>query len=311
MEQIIKDRNKKSLRGIITIAAISLFYLLVSAIFIGFKTNQLFLVFFFCAMYFASNHTRKLILGFSVFIVYWIVFDYMKIFPNYRFNVVHIQDLHDLEKKFFAIKWEGVFLTPNEYLAKRQTISLDLLSGFFYLCWVPVPLFLAVFLFYKNRAEFLKFSLTFLWINLLGFIIYYLYPAAAPWYIPLHGSVFDAATPGNTAGLGRFDLYFNVHIFHDLYAQSSNVFAAMPSLHAAYPLLVLYYGVRNKLGWINILFAVIMLGIWFAAVYTGHHYILDVLAGILCCLVGIVSFNRIIKYKPMAKMLEDYLQVIR
>jgi membrane-associated phospholipid phosphatase len=65
----------------------------------------------------------------------------------------------------------------------------------------------------------------------------------------------------------------------------------MPSLHSAYPAIVLYYGLKNKLGWVNIIFAVIAAGIWFAAVYTSHHYILDVLAGILCAATGILSFK--------------------
>jgi len=65
----------------------------------------------------------------------------------------------------------------------------------------------------------------------------------------------------------------------------------MPSLHAAYPLTVFYYGIKYRLGRINILFAAIMAGIWFAAVYSGHHYVLDVLAGIGCGLMGIGLFN--------------------
>jgi membrane-associated phospholipid phosphatase len=65
----------------------------------------------------------------------------------------------------------------------------------------------------------------------------------------------------------------------------------MPSLHASYPLIVLYFGIRKKMGWINLLFAVIMVGIWFSAVYNSHHYVLDVLAGIVCGIVGIVSFR--------------------
>ena len=310
MEHTLK-RNTSQVQEIILVASISLVYLIASAVFIGFKTNQLFLVCFFCAMYFASGATKKLILGFSVFIVYWIVFDYMKLFPNYRFQTVHIGDLYSLEKKLFGIKWEGLLLTPNEFLLHQQTTTLDVVSGFFYLCWIPVPLLLAVYLFYKNRAEFLKFALTFFWINILGFIIYYVYPAAPPWYVEQYGTVFNAATRGNPAGLQRFDSFFNIQIFQSLYAQSSNVFAAMPSLHSAYPLLVLYYGLRNRMGWMNILFIIITIGIWCAAIYTGHHYVLDVLAGILCCFIGTVSFNRILKLKPVEKMLQAYLRVIQ
>src|SRR6185437_2662006 len=105
-------------------------------------------------------------------------------------------------------------------------------------------------------------------------------------------------TPGNTAGLGRWDAIFHVHVFAGLYAKSSNVFAAMPSLHAAYPLIVLYYGIRARAGWFNLLFAAIMAGIWFAAVYSGHHYVLDVLAGILCGIGGIALCNVFFRRSP-------------
>jgi membrane-associated phospholipid phosphatase len=98
------------------------------------------------------------------------------------------------------------------------------------------------------------------------------------------------------AGLERFDDYFGVTIFKSLYEKGSNVFAAMPSLHSSYPLLVLYYGIRNKLGWLNIVFAFITIGIWFAAVYTSHHYVLDVIAGIVCAFLGIVVFSLLARW---------------
>jgi inositol phosphorylceramide synthase catalytic subunit len=168
---------------------------------------------------------------------------------------------------------------------------LDVLAGLFYICWIPLPLAFAGYLFYKDKNAFLRFALTFLLINLLGFVIYYVYPAAPPWYVEQYGFSFNPHTPGNTAGLGRFDSLLHVSVFSSLYAKSSNVFAAMPSLHASYPLVTLYFGIRTRQGWINLLFGTIMVGIWFAAVYSSHHYVLDVLAGITCGLTGIGLFN--------------------
>lgn len=66
----------------------------------------------------------------------------------------------------------------------------------------------------------------------------------------------------------------------------------MPSLHCAYPVITLYFSIKNRLGLINILHAVIVVGIWFAPVYSGHHYILDVLAGIACAIAGIFIFQK-------------------
>lgn len=248
-------------------------------------------------MYYLSDVTRKFILGFTVFIVFWIIFDYMKAFPNYEYNSVSINELYQLEKKLFGFQLNGILVTPNEYWRLNYSNTLDILAGFFYLSWIPVPLTFAGVLFFYNKREFFYFSLTFLLVNLLGFCVYYIYPAAPPWYVQQYGFDFIANTKGNTAGLSRFDAFFGVEIFKGLYEKSSNVFAAMPSLHSAYPLIVLYYGIRNKLGWINLLLAIITIGIWFAAVYSSHHYVLDVLAGITCAILGIWLFQKLLHTK--------------
>ena len=276
-----------TLRTALIATGISLLYLLLSALLLGFKGDQLFLVILFNSLFYLSGPTRRFILGFTVFIVFWVLFDSMKLFPNYRYNVVHIEDIYLLEKKLFGIHGQ----TPNEFWLAHQYTFLDIVSGCFYLCWIPLPLAFAGYLFYTNKEAFFRFALSFLIVNLVGFVIYYVCPAAPPWYVQRYGFVFDPHTPGNTAGLGRWDAYFHVHVFAGLYAKSSNVFAAMPSLHSAYPLTVLYYGIRYRMRWWNVLFALIMVGIWFAAVYASHHYVLDVLAGIGCGVVGIALFN--------------------
>jgi hypothetical protein len=273
------------------IAIIVAAYLLVSYLLIGFKPDQLFIVAVFCCCYYISPTTRKFILAFSIFIIYWIIFDSMKAFPNYRYNTVHIQSLYQAEKYFFGIGDSGQILTPNEYWLKHKNAFLDLLAGIFYLTWIPVPLIFAFYLYLKDKKQYFNFALTFFWVNIIGFIIYYSYPAAPPWYVQEYGFIFRPGTPGNTAGLARFDQMVHAGIFQSIYAKSSNVFAAMPSLHSAYPMIVFYFALRNRLGWVNLLFAIITLGVWFAAIYTSHHYLLDVLAGISVGLVGIFSFQ--------------------
>lgn len=146
---------------------------------------------------------------------------------------------------------------------------------------------------------------------MIGFIIYYVYPAAPPWYFQKFGVVFNADTQGNSAGLQKFDTYFNAGIFDSIYAKSSNVFAAIPSLHSSYPPIVLYYGIQKKMGWVNIVFAIVMIGIWFAAVYTSHHYVIDVLAGIVCAIIGIIIFKKgLMQTTGFKKFLQFYLSKI-
>ncbi|GAB2538962.1 phosphatase PAP2 family protein [Spirosoma aerophilum] len=282
-------------RQIVTLSLISLGYLFVSFLLVGFKSDQLFLIALVNGLYFASHQSRRFVIGFSIFIVYWIVFDYMKAFPNYRYNTVHIESLYLLEKKLFGISAGTSILTPNEFWLLHRSTFLDILTGVFYLTWVPIPLLFATYLFFTDRPSFFSFSLTFVLVNLLGFVVYYVYPAAPPWYVQAYGFDFHPATPGHTAGLANFDGYFGIGLFQSIYAKSSNVFAAMPSLHSSYPVIVLYYGIKKRLGLVNLFFFVVMVGIWFSAIYTSHHYTLDVLGGITSALVGITLFNQLRK----------------
>ena len=282
---------------------VSFSYLFISYWLIGLKTDQLVLTALFNLAYFSSRASRKFILGFSVFIIYWILFDYMKAFPNYRFSAVSIRELYGWEKALFGINYEGRLITPNEYFSLHHSTAVDIITGIAYLCWVPVPLAFACYLFFRNRRYFFYFALTFLLVNIIGFIGYYVYPAAPPWYVSQHGYSFNPATPGNTAGLSRFDAWLGAGVFDSLYSKSSNVFAAMPSLHASYLLVVLYYGIRMKMKYWNLLFAILLLGIWFSAVYNNHHYVLDLLAGIGCGLAGIALFQWWIKTRTGAQFI--------
>jgi hypothetical protein len=298
-------------KTVLIVSLFSIAYLLLSRFLIGYKSDQVTLVIIFNVLFYASAITRKFILGFTIFIVYWVIFDFMKAFPNYNFNTVHIADLYNLEKHLFGINDNGILVTPNEYWKLHSKTAIDVITGIFYLCWIPVPLGFAAFLFFKNKRQFLYFSLTFVLVNLLGFVVYYTFPAAPPWYIQYHGFAFTPLTAGNTAGLARFDAYFHAGIFKSIYTKGSNVFAAMPSLHSSYPVIVVYYGIKNRLGLVNIVFGIVMVGIWFTAVYASHHYVLDVLAGILCASIGITLFNFLIsKIKSLQSFITLYEQVI-
>lgn len=130
-------------------------------------------------------------------------------------------------------------------------------------------------------------------VNLIGFTGYYIHPAAPPWYAINYGMEAILNTPGNVAGLGRFDELTGLSVFQSIYGRNANVFAAVPSLHAAYMVIPLYYAIVRKSSKMLIaLFAIILVGIWCTAVYSSHHYIIDVLLGIFCALLGIFVFEK-------------------
>ena len=109
-------------------------------------------------------------------------------------------------------------------------------------------------------------------------------------------------TPGNVAGLGRFDLLTGIPVFHALYGKNANVFAAVPSLHAAYMLIATVYAARSRSGRIKTgVFAFICAGIWWTAVYTSHHYIIDVMLGIATAVAGILIMEKVIMRVPAVR----------
>jgi len=281
-------------RGTVAVIAASAAYLVLMQILTGLRPEHWTIIVLMNAMFFAGRGTRHFILGFAIFAVFGMLYDVMRAFPNYLYNSVDIAPLYQLEKRLFGIEFAGVRLTPNEFFAANAGRVADLVAGIFYINWMPVPLAFAVWLWFRDRKLFLNFSLTFLFVNLLGFAIYYLHPAAPPWYVSRYGFNLDLHTPGSAAGLSRFDDLVGLKIFGSIYTKNSNVFAAIPSLHCAYPVVVLWYGIRSKCRWVNLLFTGFMLGIWFAAVYSGHHYVIDAILGILCAVLGILLYDKVL-----------------
>lgn len=290
----MKHASLPTLRETVIMLVCLAVWLLVTALCIGFRPEHIVLAIAIAALFVAAPATRRLIVALIPFALFGISYDWMNLLPNYEVNPVDIQGLHETEKSLFGIAVSEAFtLTPNEFFALHNAPWMDFLAGFFYLCWVPVPILFGLWLYFRGqKVEYLHFAMVFLFVNLLGFTLYYVHPAAPPWYVASHGFEFITGTPGEVAGLGRFDEMTGLDIFHGLYARNSNVFAAMPSLHSAYMLIAFIYSLRAKCSlWMRIACAVICLGIWFTAVYTSHHYILDVMGGITVTIIGYLIFE--------------------
>jgi hypothetical protein len=277
----------------IIVTGVTVFVIILTIVFVGFRPEHVLMFGLFLGLFFATKVTRKLSMALIPFIIFGLSYDWMRVYPNYMVNPIDIKDLYDLEKQLFSINVNGELLTFNEYFAIHYSSLMDFFAGIFYLTWVPVPIAFGVWLYCKKQRNiYLRFAIVFLLVNLIGFTGYYIHPAAPPWYVMKYGLEPIFNTSGNSAGLARFDELLGVSIFNSIYGRNSNVFAAIPSLHSAYMVVTLFYAIKNKTNKaIKITFTILMFGIWFTAVYSYHHYIIDVLLGILCALAGIVLFE--------------------
>jgi inositol phosphorylceramide synthase catalytic subunit len=295
----------------IIVLLITFFYLFLVACLLGLKTENFAIAAFYNACIWINRETRKFILAFSAFVVFGIIYDIMKAYPNYLINPVDVAPLYYFDKSLFGINVEGKLLTLNEFFTTNHNLFLDMLSGLFYINWIPVPLAFGVWLYFKNKQQFLYFSLAFLLVNLIGFCIYYIHPAAPPWYVAKYGFDIHLGTQGEMAGLARVDELIGIKLFGFIYSRNSNVFAALPSLHCAYPVVVLFFALKNNTPVMKLLFGLFMIGIWFSAVYSGHHYVTDVILGVLCATLGIIIFQMILLRSGwFQKFITKYLQLI-
>jgi hypothetical protein len=114
-------------------------------------------------------------------------------------------------------------------------------------------------------------------VTVLGEITFLLFPTAPPWMAgdagllpPVHHVIRDGLS-----ALGFSDLA----AYKD-HAGSYNLVAAVPSLHAAWPLIGLLVIRSYRLPrWLFVVQALELVGVLFAIVYTGEHYVFDAVVG--------------------------------
>jgi len=145
----------------------------------GITLIHLFIYLFIISLYLLSDRTRRFALAILIYLTYLFLYDSLHVIPNYTISKVHIQDIYLLEKKFFGIFKNGQLMTLNEYFKLNHIPLLDVFTGLCYLNWIPIPLIYSFYLYrYKNKRDYIDFAFTFLLTNILGFIIYYIAPAA-------------------------------------------------------------------------------------------------------------------------------------
>ena len=320
-------KSEQSRRETVIVLTASAAFLMFQWLVVGLIPAQVLMVALFLTLFFASGGTRRLAVALLPFVVFEVCYDWMRLYPNYMVNPIDVRGLYDAELSLFGIvgnaseRCSGT-ITLCEYFYHHHWPLADLLSGLFYLCWVPGPMAVGLWLYFTGRRrQYLHFAVSFLVVNWLGFAIYYIHPAAPPWYVIEHGFEPILGTPGSAAGLLRFDQLVGLPVFQSIYVNNSNIFAAVPSLHAAYMLVATIYAFRasrrrpanNRRGfaipslWIPALCSLVTLGIWWAAVYTCHHYIIDVLLGIATAILGVLLFECLLMHlRPIRRFMQLY-----
>jgi hypothetical protein len=153
----------------------------------------------------------------------------------------------------------------------------DVVASWVYFSHFVAALGVAVVLWMRNRPRWAAFMRRWFALSALGLVTYFAYPAAPPWWAAKFGLLPDVvriSTRGWRAiGLHGAGNVLNAGQF------AANPVAAMPSLHTAFALfVVVFFFNRIQRRWWPVLL-VYPAAMTLTLVYTGEHYVIDVLVG--------------------------------
>ena len=278
---------------LLTLAGVA-FYLALTEVLIGLRSEHLVASAVIGVLAVRGGGALCFVLYFLPIVLTGISYDFFRLAVPLR-GEIHVADLYAAELALFGIGGE----IPAAWMLYHTTAVFDFIAGIAYLVYLYVPMVVALVLFFKDRRRMLIVGWAFLFTNLVGMVVYILYPAAPPWYVAEHGlgpAVLDAAP--SAAGAARFDALLGIELFASFYERSANVFGAMPSLHVAYPAST-FFALATKPRWAYPLGAFVVL-VSIAAVYLQHHYILDLIAGLACGAAGWGLAHLLMRNREMA-----------
>ncbi len=173
---------------------------------------------------------------------------------------------------------------------------------------------IAAVLWKRNHQRFRRFINLFVALTFVAYLGYLLYPAMPPWMASEAG---HAALTAGSAG----PHYLSVPTDYDgattrviplvwqhlglkaaaaLFTRGSdfaNNVAAMPSLHAAYPMLILLFFWSRARRLVRVLLVSYVLAMAFTLVYAGEHFVTDELAGWACAAVVYFAGSRLLDWR--------------
>jgi PAP2 superfamily len=164
-------------------------------------------------------------------------------------------------------------------LALEALCTLGYVSHFFF------PLFLGFYLWSRSSRGFSRLMYGDIVVSALAAVTQTIAPTAPPWLAAQHGlapGVHDvlrvALSDVGLSELARFK--GDAHAY--------NVVAAFPSIHAAFPLIGLMVARRYSVpGWLRIAQLCQLLLVWFVIVYTGEHYVIDIIGGVVYAIASL------------------------
>jgi len=188
-------------------------------------------------------------------------------------------DLGWVDRALFGGQIPTIWLQTNFYDPGALHWQ-DFFATWVYFAHYRAPLIVGLLWWFKSRSEYHRFAAALLTLCAVAFITYTVMPTIPPWLgdpRPIHEITQETVRALNVPGQ-----LFSMYTHRDY-----NLYAAFPSLHAAFPVVLTYYGwLRWRfLGAWLLVYACL---VWMSIVYLGEHYIIDILGGLTFAILTIV-----------------------
>jgi hypothetical protein len=234
------------------------------------------------ALAYGNARTRRWFIGLVPLSAVGLFYDGMRFVKNVGLSPtnVHICDLRSMELRWFGVGIGSARMTLQDWFQAHASLPVDLLAALPYGLYLYIVIGYALYLIGRDFTAQQRFAWGFFVLNVVGFATYHVFPAAPPWYFHRYGCAVDlAALPSPGPNLTRVDHALGIGYFHSFYARSSDIFGAVPSLHVAYPLLMIVEGWRlhGRVG--RFLLGLFYVWMCFAATYLDHHWVIDIMVG--------------------------------
>ena len=173
-------------------------------------------------------------------------------------------------------------------------VTLVYVSHFF------VPFVVAAVFWLRDRARYWQYVRRFVTLSFAAAVTFVLFPAVPPWLAYREGAL-DRVVRTTPRGWSKLHLDIAQDVL-ELGQRTSNVVAAIPSLHAGYTALVLW-ALWPKFGRIGrAVLVAYPLAMMFCLVLTGEHYVVDVLIGWGYAAAVIVAWDRIERLRARRRL---------
>jgi len=178
----------------------------------------------------------------------------------------------------------------------------DWVATLLYISHYLVSFFVLFIFWLTNTTNFKKYSIALMVLSYASFLTYLLYPAMPPWMASEQGHI-PQVTKIMVNVFAAFPV--SVNFFNVSALFGANLVAAVPSLHAAYPVLLWLFLRKIKLA--NVLSFIYMLAVWVTIVYLGEHYVIDVILG---AIYAAGSYVLVINQGLHSKIIDFYKQLL-